>query len=140
ACITGIQSIATDFAGVTRPQGSGCDYGALERVEGGGTPPSGNPIHASSTASAQANCLIPEVQATPTSLAHALSCMTVPGKELRLAGTVDAAINTLTTPITGGSSWATATKVTSYGGGATLRLPNDTSLESILNLRGTNDH
>jgi Right handed beta helix region len=139
ACIGGVASIVTDHAGVTRPQGSSCDYGALERVEGGPTPISGNPIHASAAASAQADCTIPETVGTPTSLAHALTCMSVPGKELRLTGTFDAVIDTLATPLAGGTSWPTATKVTSYGGGATLRLPNNTALEAILNLRGAND-
>jgi hypothetical protein len=114
-----------DILGTTRPQGppgTNWDIGAYEFVEGGGLPPSGNPIYLSAgghtdVPTDSGDCTVPENILTPrATLVEALRCMTVPGKKLYIrGGTYSAVLDTGGgIPVTGGSDAAHPTLIEGY--------------------------
>lgn len=140
----------TDVVGVTRPQGPQWDIGAYEFVQGGGVTPNGNPIYLSGGGHGDTpsdgdgsvqSCINAETITTPKlTMAGACACMTVPGKELRIRGGTYLPLNTLTCPVTGGTSWATATTITAYQGETvTIALPVGQTV-SMFHQNAATDH
>lgn len=124
ATSAGACATPTDFVKVTRPQGLGgtpCDLGAYEYVEGGGLPPSGNPIYLSAgghgdTPTDSGDCTVPENIATPrATLAAAMLCMQVPGKLLYIRGGIyPGKINAYGGAMAGGSAIDNPTRIEGY--------------------------
>jgi Right handed beta helix region len=139
----------TDINGEARGQGGAWDKGAYEYKESGGSgpPANGNPIYVRKPASGgnDANtCTQAESQGTAkATITNALrECMNVPGKVLYVeAGTYVEEIDTLQTPITGGSgpSFTTATRIEGYGAGPTI-LQSPPGGNVTLWLRGTDQY
>lgn len=129
---TPISAVTVDYYGTARPQGGVYDIGAAEYLEGGGLPPSGNPIYLSAgghadTPTDAGDCVTPENILTPrATLQGAVACMSVPGKTLYIrggtyAGNLDTGGGT---PITGGSDPGSPTRIEGYQAEAvTIQLP-----------------
>jgi len=146
---TPLAAVPTDKAGVTRPQPANGNYdiGAYEFVQGGPTPPSGNPIYVRKTVGSPSNdCSAAENPATAKqTIADACQCMSIPGKVMLIEGNGNVyaeELDTLTCPLTGGNgpSYDTATRLEGYG--TTLPILQSPVATSgiTLYLRSTQDH
>lgn len=117
-----LPSVPMDMAGTPRAQGPAYDLGAYEVKEATTPPtptPNAKPIYVAQTGGDDGrDCWMAEDERTPKrTLTSALGCMTVPGKKVRLKrGTYVEVVDTLLTPITGGTSYETATVIEAYTG------------------------
>jgi hypothetical protein len=145
--------VATDFAGVARPQPPSptgkYDIGAHEFVEE--IPPeegNTNTIYVAKTgtdSTATGHCIVAESESTPKlTIANALLCMTVPGKKLMIkTGTYVENIETKTQPITGGNgpSYTDATTIQAFGSDiVTIQLPAGGAAGIALFLNNSDHH
>ena len=126
-----IESVRSSFYSVARQPntpGGKSDIGATEYPEEDEAPPgpgTGNAVYVRTPAKGgkdSNDCAAAENPATAkATVTSGLSCMTVPGKVLRIeAGTYVEEIDTKKTPITGGTSADAMTRIEGYGQGPAI--------------------